>query len=106
LLNRAESAGIRRQPTNFISQTNQVTYDPIKGFGEYFLPLWRMRILPNDSQKFVHPEQSQPLVIITDSEIIHKSFLPAGWTGTDEMTYLDSYRRRFPVRYGVYRYSP
>jgi hypothetical protein len=106
LLNRAESAGIRHQPVNFISQTNQVTYDPIKGYGEYFFPSWRMRILPADSAKFVHPEQSQPLVIVTDSDIAHKSFLPAGWTGTDEMTYLDSYRRRFPVRYGLYRYSP
>jgi hypothetical protein len=46
------------------------------------------------------------VVIITDSEIAHKDFLPAGWTGTDEMTYLDPYRRRFPVRYGLYRYSP
>jgi hypothetical protein len=106
LLNRAEAAGIRHQPVNFISQTNQVTYDPIKGYGEYFFPLWQMRILPNDSQKFVHPEQSKPLVIVTDSEFAHKSFLPTGWTGTDEMTYLDSNRRRFPVRYGVYRYSP
>src|SRR4051812_1080942 len=106
LLNRAESAGIRHQPVNFISQTNQVTYDPIKGYGEYFLSSWRMRILPADSSKFVHPEQSQPLVIVTDSDIAHKSFLPAGWIGTDEMTYLDSYRRRFPVRYGLYRYSP
>ena len=106
LLNRAESSGIRHQPVNFISQTNQVTYDPIKGYGEYFFPSWRMRILPADSAKFVHPEQSQPLVIVTDSEIAHKSFLPAGWTGTDEMTYLDAYRLRFPVRYGLYRYSP
>jgi len=105
LLNRAESAGIRHQPVNFISQTNQVTYDPIKGYGEYFFPSWRMRILPADSAKFVQPEQSQPLVIVTDSEIPHKSFLPPGWTGTDEMTYLDPYRRRFPVRYGLYRYS-
>jgi hypothetical protein len=106
VLNRAESAGIRHQPVNFISQTNQVTYDPIKGYGEYFLPLWQMRILPNDSQKFVHPDQSQPLVVITDSEVSHKSVLPARWTGTDEMTYLDSNRQRFPVRYGLYRYSP
>ena len=106
LLNRAESAGIRNQPAVFISQTNQVTYHPIQGYGEYFFPLWQMRILPDDSPKSTHPEQSQPLVIITDSEIAHKNFLPAGWTGTDEMTYLDSYRRRFPVRYGLYRYSP
>lgn len=106
LLNRAEAAGIRHQPAIFISQTNQVTYHPIQGYGEYFFPLWQMCILPADSPKFAHPEQSQPLVIITDSEIAHKDFLPAGWTGTDEMTYLDSYRRTFPVRYGLYRYSP
>jgi hypothetical protein len=106
LLNRAEAAGIRQQPAAFISQTNQVTYHPIEGYGEYFFPLWQMRILPVDSPKVVNPQQSQPLVIITDSEIAHKNFLPAGWTGTDEMTYLDSYGRRFPVRYGLYRYSP
>jgi len=106
LLDRAESARIRQQPAIFISQTNQVTYDPIKGYGEYFFPLWQMHILPVDSPKIAHPEQSQPLVIITDSQIAHKNLLPAGWTGTDEMTYLDSYRRRFPVRYGLYRYSP
>jgi hypothetical protein len=106
LLNRAESAGIRQRPANFISETNQVTLHPIQGYGDYFFPLWQMSIVRADSQKFAHPEQSQPLVIITDSEIAHKKFLPAGWTGTEEMTYLDSYRRRFPVRYGVYRYSP
>jgi len=106
LLDRAESAGIRQQPAIFISQTNQVTYDPIKGYGEYFFPLWQMHILPVDSPKIAHPEPSQPLVIITDSQVVHKNLLPAGWTGTDEMTYLDSYRRRFPVRYGLYRYSP
>ena len=82
LLNRAESAGIRHQPAIFISQTNQVTYHPIQGYGEYFFPLWQMRILPVDSPKFAHPRASQPLVIITDSEIAHKNFLPAGWTGT------------------------
>ena len=49
LLNRAESAGIRHQPATFISQTNQVTYHPIQGYGEYFFPLWQMRILPVDS---------------------------------------------------------
>jgi hypothetical protein len=105
LLNRAESDRIRHQPATFISQTNQVTFDPIKGYGEYFFPLWQMRILPVDSPKLGQPKQSQPLVIITDSDIAHKSFLPAGWTGTDEITYLDFNRRRFPVRYGVYRYS-
>jgi hypothetical protein len=106
LLNRAESAGVRHQPAVFIAQTNQVTYHPIQGYGEYFFPLWQMSILTADNLKFAHPEQSQPLVIITDSEIPHKKFLPAGWAGTDEVTYLDSYRRRFPVRYGLYRYSP
>lgn len=106
LLNRAESAGIRQRPANFISETNQVTLHPIQGYGDYFFPLWQMSILRADSQNFARPEQSQPLVIITDSEIAHKKFLPAGWTGTDEMTYLDSYRRRFLVRYGLYRYSP
>jgi hypothetical protein len=106
LLNRAESAGIRERPANFISETNQVTYHPIRGYGEYFFPLWQMSILTADNPKFAQPARSQPLVIITDSEIAHKKFLTAGWTGTDEMTYLDSYRRRFPVRYGVYRYSP
>ena len=106
LLNRAESADIRHRSAIFISQTHQVTYNHIKGYGEYFFPLWQMRILPVDSPKPTHREQSQPLVMITDSEIAHKHFLPAGWTGTDEMTYLDSYRRRFPVRYGLYRYSP
>lgn len=106
LLNRAESAGIRYQPATFISQTNQVTYHPIEGYSEYFFPLWQMRILPVDSMKLAPPEKSQPLVIITDSEVAHKNFLPAGWTGTDEMAYLDPYRRRFPVRYGLYRYSP
>jgi DNA-binding beta-propeller fold protein YncE len=83
-----------------------VTLHPILGYGDYFFPLWRMSILTADNPKFAQPEQSQPLVIITDSEIAHKKFLPAGWTGTGEMTYLDSYRRRFPVRYGLYRYSP
>jgi hypothetical protein len=106
LLNRAESAGIRQRPANFISETNQVTLHPIQGYGDYFFPLWQMSIVRADNPQFARPEQSQPLVIITDSEIAHKKFLPAGWTGTEEMTYLDSYRRRFPVRYGVYRYSP
>ena len=106
LLNRAESAGIRHQPAIFISQTNQVTLHPIQGYGDYFFPLWQMSIVTADNPKFAHPEQSQPLVIITDSEIAHKKFLPAGWTGTDEMTYLDAYGQRFPVRYGLYRYSP
>src|SRR4029077_6463792 len=106
LLNRAESARIRHQPANFISETNQVTLHPIQGYGDYFFPLWQMSIVRADNSTFSQPNQSQPLVIITDSEIAHKKFLPAGWTGTDEMTYLDSYRRRFPVRYGVYRYSP
>src|SRR6478736_1654585 len=106
LLNRAESAGIRHRPANFISETNQVTVHPIQGYGDYFFPLWQMSIVRADSPQFARPEQSQPLVIITDSEIAHKKFLPAGWTGTDEMTYLDSYRRRFPVRYGLYRYAP
>jgi len=104
LLNRAQSAGIRHQPAIFISKTNQVTYHPIQGYGEYFFPLWQMLILPADSLKFEHPDQSQPLVIITDTEIAHKNLLPTGWTGTDEITYLDADRRRFPVRYGVYRY--
>ena len=99
LLNRAESAGIRHQPAIFISQTNQVTLHPIQGYGDYFFPLWQMSIVTANNPKFAHPEQSQPLVIITDSEIAHKKFLPAGWTGTDKMTYLDSYRQRFPVRY-------
>jgi len=106
LLNRAECAGIRHQPAIFISQTNQVTVHPIQGYGDYFFPLWQMSIVTADNPKFAHPEQSQPLVIITDSEIAHKKFLPAGWTGTDEMTYLDAYGQRFPVRYGLYRYSP
>ena len=106
LLKRAESAGIRHRPANFICETNQVTFHPILGYGDYFFPLWQMSILTADNPKFAQPEQSQPLVIITDSEIAHKKFLPAGWTGTGEMTYLDSYRRRFPVRYGLYRYSP
>ena len=52
----AESAGVRNQPAIFISQTNQVTYHPIQGYGEYFFPLWQMRILPNDSPKSTHPE--------------------------------------------------
>lgn len=78
LLNRAESADIRHRSAIFISQTHQVTYDPIKGYGEYFFPLWQMRILPVDSPKPSHPEQSQPLVMITDSEIAHKKFLLAG----------------------------
>jgi hypothetical protein len=106
LLNRADSAGIRQRPANFISETNQVTLHPIQGYGDYFFPLWQMSIVRADNPKFAHPEQSQPLVIITDSEIAHKKFLPSGWTGTDEIMYLDSYRRRFPVRYGLYRYSP
>jgi hypothetical protein len=106
LLNKADSAGIHYQPATFISDTTQVTYHPIHYYGEYFFPLWQISILPDDSLKLAKPEQSQALVIITDSEIAHKKFLPAGWTGTDEMTYLDPYRRRFPVRYGLYRYSP
>ena len=57
--------------------------------------------------KLAKPEQSQMLVIITDREISHKNFLPAGWTGTDELKMdLDPYRRRFPVRYGLDPYSP
>jgi len=106
LLNRAEAAGIRHQTAIFISQTNQVTYHPIQGYGDYFFPLWRVSIVRADNPTFAQPERSQPLVIITDSEIAHKKFLPAGWTGGDEMTFLDSYRRRFPVHYGLYRYSP
>jgi hypothetical protein len=106
LLNKVESAGIRHQPAIFLSMTTQVTYHPIHYFGEYFLPLWQIRIHPTDSLKLDNPDPSQPLVIITDSEIAQKNLLPAGWTGTDEMTYLDPYRRRFPVRYGLYRYSP
>ena len=106
LLKQTESAGIRQQPATFISMTNQVTYHPIQGYGEYFFPLWRMVIRPVDSLNLVHPEQSEPVVIITDTETAHKNLLPAGWTGTDEMTYLDAVGRRFPVRYGVYRYSP
>src|SRR5213079_2324272 len=84
LLNRAESAGIRHQPAIFISQTNQVTLHPIQGYGEYFFPLWQMSIVRADSPQFARPEQSQPLVIITDSEIAHKKFLPAGWTRSEE----------------------
>jgi hypothetical protein len=106
LLNRAESAGIRHQPAVFIAQTNQVTYHPIQGYGEYFFPLWQMRVLPVDSLNLVNPKHSEPVVIITDTETAHKNLLPTGWTGTDEMTYLDADRRRFPVRYGLYRYSP
>ena len=106
LLNKADSAGIHYQPAIFISNTTQVTYHPIHYYGEYFFPLWQIRIHPTDSLKLDKPEQSQALVIITDSEIAHKNLLPAGWTGTDEMTYLDPYRRTFPVRYGLYRYSP
>ena len=106
LLNKAESAGIRHQSAIFLSMTTQVTYHPIHYFGEYFLPLWQIRIHPTDSLKLDNPDPSQPLVIITDSEIAQKNLLPAGWTGADEMTYLDPYRRRFPARYGLYRYSP
>ena len=106
LLNKADSAGIHYQAAIFISNTTQVTYHPIHYYCEYFFPLWHVSILPVDSLKSAKPEQSQALVIVTDSEIAHKSFLPAGWTGTDEVTYLDSYRQRFPVRYGLYRYSP
>ena len=106
LLKQAESAGIRHQPAIFISMTNQVTYHPIQGYGEYFFPLWQIVIRPVDSLNLVHPEQSEPVVIITDTEIAHKNLLPTGWTGTDEMTYLDADGRRFPVRYGLYRYSP
>lgn len=106
LLNETESAGIRQQPAVFISMTNQVTYHPIQGFGEYFFPLWQMVIRPVDSMNLVHPKQSAPVVILTDANIAHKDLLPAGWTGKDETTYLDADGRRFPVRYGVYRYSP
>lgn len=106
LLNRAEAAGIRRRPTGFISETNQLTVDPIRSYGDYFFPLWKMSIVSGDNPKLPRPEQSEPLVIITDTEIAHRKFLPVGWTGTDEVTYLDSDRRRFPVRYGLYRYSP
>ena len=106
LLNQAKSAGIRHQPAIFISQTSQVTYDPIEGYGEYFFPSWQVLIHPRDSPKLVNPKQSEPVVIITDTEIAHKNLLPSGWAGTDEVTYLDVDRRRFPVRYGLYRYSP
>jgi hypothetical protein len=106
LLNQAESAGIRDQPAIFISMTNQVTYHPIQGYGEYFFPLWQILIRPVDSLNLVHPEPSEPVIIITDTEIAHKDLLPAGWTGTGEMKYLDAAGRRFPVRYGLYRYSP
>ena len=87
LLNRAGSAGIRHQPANFISETSQVTLHPIQGYGDYFFPLWQMSIVRADNPTFAQPKQSQPLVIITDSEIAHRKFLPAGWTGTDETTY-------------------
>ena len=69
LLNRAESAGIRHQPANFISETNQVTVHPIQGYGDYFFPLWQMSIVRADNPTFLQPKQSQPLIIITDSEI-------------------------------------
>jgi hypothetical protein len=70
------------------------------------IPLWQMCILPVDSLKLANPRRSQSLVIITDNEIEHKNLLPAGWTGTDELTYLDAAQQRFPVRYGLYRYLP
>ena len=105
LLNKADSAGIHYQPAIFISNTTQVTYHPIHYYCEYFFPLWQTSILPVDSLKLDHPEQSQPLVIITDTEIAHTNLLPTWWTGTTEMTYLDPDRQRFPVRYGLYRYS-
>jgi hypothetical protein len=106
LLNKAEAAGIRRQPATFISMTNHVTYHPIQGYGEYFFPLWHMVIRPVDNLNSVRPKESEPVVVITDPDIEHKALLPAGWTGTDEMTYLDAKGRRFPVRYGLYRHSP
>jgi hypothetical protein len=107
LLNKAKSAGIQNQPAIFLSMTTQVSYHPIHYYGEYFFPLWQISIHPVDSLTWPNPEQSQPVVIITDTEIDPKDLLPGGgWTGTDEMTYLDPYRQRFPVRYGLYRYSP
>ena len=106
LLKKTESAGIRQHPAVFISMTNQVTYHPIQGYGEYFFPLWQMVIRPVDSMNLVHPKQTEPVVILTDTNVAHKDLVPAGWTGTDETAYLDSAGRRFPVRYGVYRYSP
>ena len=106
LLKRSEAMGIRRQHATFVSMTDQVTYHPIHGYGEYFFPLWRMLIHPVDRVNPVTPEPSEPLVIITDAKIEHKTLLPAAWTGTDEVTYLDNKRHRFPIRFGVYRYSP
>ena len=106
LLNKADSAGIHYQPASLISNTTQVAYHPIRYCGEYFFPLWQISILPTDSLKLAKPNQSQPLLVITDTEIAHKDLLPAGWTGTDQITYLDASQRRFPVRYGLYRYSP
>jgi hypothetical protein len=106
LLNQAESAGIRHQPASFICMTDQVTYHPIQAYGEYFFPLWQTLIHPVDNVNLVKPTRSEPVVIITDTEIAHENLLPTGWTGTDEMRYLDADGRRFPVRYGLYRYSP
>jgi hypothetical protein len=106
LLNKAGAAGIRHHPAVFISMTNQVTYHPIQGYGEYFFPLWQMVIRPVDSLNLVHPKQSEPVVVLTDTDIAHKNLIPPGWTGTEEIAYLDEKGRRFPVRYGVYRYSP
>jgi hypothetical protein len=106
LLKKTQAAGIRDHPAVFVSMTNHVTYHPIQGYGEYFFPLWQMVIRPVDSPNMIHPKKSEPVVVLTDVDIDPKTLVPPRWTGTNEMAYLDAKGKRFPVRYGVYRYSP
>jgi hypothetical protein len=106
LLNKAKSGGIRNQPAVFVSMTTQVTYHPIQGYGEYFFPLWKVVIRPDDSQNAVQPKKSEPVVVLTDANIDPRTLVPAKWVGTSETAFLDAKGRRFPVHYGVYRYSP
>jgi hypothetical protein len=106
LLKKTQAAGIRDHPAVFVSMTNHVSYHPIQGYGEYFFPLWQMVIRPVDSLNMVHPKKSEPVVVLTDADVDPKTLVPPRWTGTNEMAYLDAKGKRFPVRYGVYRYSP
>jgi hypothetical protein len=106
LLNKAKSGALRDHPAVFVSMTSHVTYHPIQGYGEYFFPLWKMVIRPVDSQNAVQPKKSEPVVVLTDANIDPQTLVPAKWVGTSETAFLDAKGQRFPVRYGVYRYSP
>ena len=105
LLKQAEAAGIRRRPATFVSMTQQVTYHPIQGYGEYFFPNWHVLIYPQDKLDSFNPNPSEPVLMISDIDVEQKDCLPTGWTGTEEVKYMDARRNLFPVRIGLFRWT-